>query len=276
MQIQNQSLNQLIAAHQAAGAGIAANILHLTRFHDKIVLGTTDTPGNEDSWAWDYRWEAFEGETTAVACGAVLAGHLAVSHIDSQCKLGSPPLNTSDPGTGQPLRMPLGCDFMRQLPGEIPSHSPALYSHLAVLIPLFREAIHRLAAKICDHFELTLADVEAAVTETLNQIADGPARSRLIISRERGWQAPPGTVKVARPSKWGNPFQIGMKPDRPSKAEAVAKFQEELLRGGLKDRDQQTLLSKLPLLKGKRLACWCKSGVPCHADVLSKFAAQLP
>ena len=266
MQIQNHRHNQLIAAYQAAGAGVTANLLHLTKRSDKILLGTIRTPGTEDSCAWDYRREAFGGDTTPIACGAMLAGLMVGIPDDSRSSLDE----------GKLLRMSGGCNLMRQLPGEFTNHSPALYSHLAVLIPLLREAIHRLAFQICKRLELTLSDVEAAVTETLNQIADRPAPSRVIIARKRGWQAPLGTVKVARPSTWGNPFQIGMKPDLPSRAEAVRTYQEELLRGGLKDRDQQTLLSKLPLLKGKRLACWCKSGVPCHADVLTNFAAQLP
>ena len=27
-------------------------------------------------------------------------------------------------------------------------------------------------------------------------------------------------------------------------------------------------------LRGKNLACWCKAGTPCHADVLLKLANQ--
>jgi hypothetical protein len=27
-------------------------------------------------------------------------------------------------------------------------------------------------------------------------------------------------------------------------------------------------------LTGKNLACWCRSGAPCHADVLLRFAAD--
>jgi hypothetical protein len=28
-------------------------------------------------------------------------------------------------------------------------------------------------------------------------------------------------------------------------------------------------------LKGKNLACWCKLGTPCHADVLLKIANEI-
>jgi hypothetical protein len=30
----------------------------------------------------------------------------------------------------------------------------------------------------------------------------------------------------------------------------------------------------LPSLRGKNLACWCKPGQPCHADVLLKLAVR--
>lgn len=35
---------------------------------------------------------------------------------------------------------------------------------------------------------------------------------------------------------------------------------------------REQLLSRLPELCGKNLACWCKPGTPCHADVLLDLA----
>jgi hypothetical protein len=32
------------------------------------------------------------------------------------------------------------------------------------------------------------------------------------------------------------------------------------------------IFQRLPELRGKRLACWCKPGSPCHADVLLELA----
>lgn len=35
---------------------------------------------------------------------------------------------------------------------------------------------------------------------------------------------------------------------------------------------RQTIRTRLPELRGKNLACWCKQGQPCHADVLLDLA----
>lgn len=32
------------------------------------------------------------------------------------------------------------------------------------------------------------------------------------------------------------------------------------------------ILTRLPDLRGRDLACWCKPGCPCHADVLLELA----
>ena len=67
----------------------------------------------------------------------------------------------------------------------------------------------------------------------------------------------PFDVYIGRPSKWGNPFEIG--PDG-TRAEVIEKYREWLLA-------QPELLSQLHELKGKTLGCWC-SPLPCHGDVL--------
>jgi hypothetical protein len=35
---------------------------------------------------------------------------------------------------------------------------------------------------------------------------------------------------------------------------------------------RELILRRLPDLRGKNLACWCKPGCPCHADVLLELA----
>jgi len=35
---------------------------------------------------------------------------------------------------------------------------------------------------------------------------------------------------------------------------------------------RSALLHRLPELRGKDLACWCRPGEPCHADVLLELA----
>lgn len=102
---------------------------------------------------------------------------------------------------------------------------------------------------------------------------------RLQLSRRAGFdlqelsQAANGlpAVNVARPSRWGNPFIIGK--DVSSAAEAVKEFRSLTaphpphvvpLYMGLDDIARD--------LRGKNLACWCKPGAPCHADVLLELA----
>lgn len=88
---------------------------------------------------------------------------------------------------------------------------------------------------------------------------------RIQLSRRRGWRMPANTVNVARPSKWGNPFKIG--PDR-NAAEAVAQYRS-MIEGFA---DEPNVALNIEDLRGKNLACWCKLGEPCHADVLLEIA----
>jgi hypothetical protein len=71
----------------------------------------------------------------------------------------------------------------------------------------------------------------------------------------------PGAVYVGRPSKWGNPFVIGVHGDR---AKVIELYERRLL-------GDQALLADLPELRGRNLACWCAPS-PCHADVLLRLA----
>ncbi|MBB3889472.1 hypothetical protein GGQ61_000169 [Phenylobacterium haematophilum] len=98
---------------------------------------------------------------------------------------------------------------------------------------------------------------------------------RVQLSRQKGWRMPPNTVKVDRTSKWGNSHRIGDDIIVFGGAKAV-----EVLRNI--DAAQaveafRTDAARLPptvweRLRGKNLACWCKIGSPCHADVLLELA----
>ena len=97
---------------------------------------------------------------------------------------------------------------------------------------------------------------------------------------------PPNTVKVSRPGIWGNPFVHS------DAAEAVAAYRRLIGRGeksfdmgpdGLqfaKGAHRHTLHwafaewveENIESLRGKNLACWCKLGSPCHADILLELA----
>lgn len=92
------------------------------------------------------------------------------------------------------------------------------------------------------------------------------------LSRKRGWRKTENTVNVARPTKWGNPFLVG--PDR-TQEQAVGAFRIWLttdgVTAGIPER-KQWMLEHLHELRGKNLACWCKKGTACHADVLIELA----
>jgi len=70
-------------------------------------------------------------------------------------------------------------------------------------------------------------------------------------------------VLIARPSKWGNPFEIG----RDGTREQVIKMYEVHI------RRRPGLIAALPELVGKRLGCHCKP-LPCHGDVLIRLVNE--
>lgn len=72
-------------------------------------------------------------------------------------------------------------------------------------------------------------------------------------------------VYIGRPSKWGNPFQIGVDGTR---EEVIEKY-----RYWLECRPE--LIAALPELRGKILGCWCAPRA-CHGDVLAELVNNLP
>jgi hypothetical protein len=89
--------------------------------------------------------------------------------------------------------------------------------------------------------------------------------ARIQLRRIRGWRKPAGAVVVSRPSKWGNPFRVGVDGDA---AWCAAAYRRALLAGEL----VVTLEDVRRELAGRDLACWCPPGAPCHADVLLALA----
>lgn len=74
----------------------------------------------------------------------------------------------------------------------------------------------------------------------------------------------PDHVCIMRPSKWGNPFRIGIHGTR---EECIQKYQEWLL-------GQPELIKDARVeLRGKVLRCCCKPQ-PCHGDILVIIANQ--
>lgn len=135
---------------------------------------------------------------------------------------------------------------------------------------------------------------------------------RITLSRAKGWRMPENTVKVDRRSIFGNPYQAGnpslwwwprgdgltgweivhQRSERPMTIDqacayfsawlydqnALPNMPESLSEHGrlklfeaMTDR-RANILDRLPSLRGKNLACWCKPGQPCHADVLLELA----
>ena len=89
---------------------------------------------------------------------------------------------------------------------------------------------------------------------------------RVQLRRTKGWRMPENTVKVDRSTKWGNPFPTT--DGAISADEAVERFRR--LAYALTWLAPQAKAE----LRGKNLACWCKPGQPCHADVLIKIANE--
>lgn len=118
---------------------------------------------------------------------------------------------------------------------------------------------------------------------------------RLTLSRRRGFDlqalslATNGlpAVNVARPGKLGNPFTIAgcREAGYTGSDDAIAARCVEAHRvwidtpfwrnnwdGEESERQRGIVLASLPDLRGSNLACWCKAGMPCHADVLLEIA----
>jgi len=81
---------------------------------------------------------------------------------------------------------------------------------------------------------------------------------------------PENTVYVGRPTKWGNPFKVGDKNEKGIVLKTVSMVVEEYRR--LIESDTKFALEAQSELRGRNLACWCRIGETCHADVLLKIA----
>lgn len=99
---------------------------------------------------------------------------------------------------------------------------------------------------------------------------------RITLSRAKGWRLPPNTVKVDRSTRWGNPFRPGFEclgREPIDACGAVGMFRDMLADEALRDCVDYPCDADIRAnLRGKNLACWCKPGQPCHADVLLELA----
>lgn len=99
--------------------------------------------------------------------------------------------------------------------------------------------------------------------------AVGPARVQL--SRKKGWRMPPNTVKVDRTTMWGNRWQVGTHSNFLGRAVETIEEAVHVYRH-LMWPEPHSIAWVRENLAGKNLACWCKLGAPCHADVLLELA----
>lgn len=120
---------------------------------------------------------------------------------------------------------------------------------------------------------------------------------RVQLSRRKGWRLPPNTISVARPTKWGNPYQVKPAPaayalDHPAWIVVEHWEGQRITRGGWHRSKQTATEAAVRLfaataaagsirdqLAGRNLACWCplpEPGQPdwCHAAVLLRLANE--
>lgn len=67
-------------------------------------------------------------------------------------------------------------------------------------------------------------------------------------------------IYIGRPSKWGNPYVMGVHGTR---EEVIKKYEEYIL--------HSQLIFDIDELTSRILGCWCKPK-PCHGDVLIRLA----
>ena len=73
-------------------------------------------------------------------------------------------------------------------------------------------------------------------------------------------------VYIGRPSKFGNPFHIGIDGNR---RQVLEKFREYAINRFATDLEWRKAVQSL---KGKRLGCWCAPS-SCHGDILFELSA---
>lgn len=116
-----------------------------------------------------------------------------------------------------------------------------------------------------------------------------PGPQRMQLSRRAGFNLQEASLAlnglpaklITRPGKWGNPFTIDDTAKRYGLAHDAAQAKAvELCADWLRGKIDATL-SPGPApsrdliraeLSGHNLACWCKAGTPCHADILIELA----
>lgn len=103
---------------------------------------------------------------------------------------------------------------------------------------------------------------------------------RIQLRRSKGWKMPANTVKVDRSTPWGNPFAVGRHGNQAKCVDLYEKLMTGFVAISLDNAHFQHVArmhveQHRDELRGKNLACWCRIGTPCHADVLLRIANQV-
>ena len=89
---------------------------------------------------------------------------------------------------------------------------------------------------------------------------------RIQMSRRKGWRKPANTVYIGRPGKFGNPFGV----EEHGREEAISRYET-----WIQEPEQRVLLAEAGvILRHKNLGCWCRPGLPCHADILLQLVNE--
>jgi hypothetical protein len=83
---------------------------------------------------------------------------------------------------------------------------------------------------------------------------------RIQRKRTQGWRKPKGAVNCTRPSKWSNPFPVGLY----TLEDSLIKFRCEVAEPCAQEIQAD--------LRGKDLMCYCGLDQPCHVDILLEVA----
>jgi hypothetical protein len=104
---------------------------------------------------------------------------------------------------------------------------------------------------------------------------------RVQLRRTKGWRLPADTVVVTRPGRWGNPFRVGgwfrltaagwEEAAKPGES-GFTRIVDRAMAVDWFVRWRETRWPDVSPLRGRNLACWCRPGEPCHAEVLLRWA----
>ena len=96
---------------------------------------------------------------------------------------------------------------------------------------------------------------------------------RIQRKRTKGWRLPKKAMCVTRPGPFGNPFETSEDFENVLRAIVQTTHGSVEIGCGIADfGHMMNIAENLKNLRGKDLACWCKPGKPCHADVLIELS----